>query len=94
MGSCKIQKTSLMNTFAQRVINFNTHLVYEQLLPNGFAVLNPYVDNPETMEVMRAFYEKFYKDDIRNHDFKLPSQSEKSDSKNDTVKKDTVKKEN
>ena len=51
-----------MNTFAERVINFNTHLVYEQLLPNGFAVLNPYVDNPETMQVMRAFYEKFYKD--------------------------------
>ena len=51
-----------MNTFAERVINFNTHLVYEQVLPNGFAVLNPYVDNPETMQVMRAFYEKFYKD--------------------------------
>ena len=51
-----------MNTFAERVINFNTHLVYEQLLPNGFAVLNPYVDNPETMQVMRAFYEKFYND--------------------------------
>ena len=51
-----------MNTFAERVINFNKHLVYEQSLPNGFAVLNPYVDNPETMQVMRAFYEKFYKD--------------------------------
>lgn len=44
--------------------------------------------------ILDKYYEKFYKDDIRNHDFKLPSQSEKSDSKNDTVKKDTVKKEN
>lgn len=50
------------NTFANRVINFNTHLVYNDALPKGFDVLNPYMDNPETMEVMRAFYHKFYND--------------------------------
>ena len=51
-----------MNTFADRVINFNTHLAYNQSLPKGFDVLNPYMDNPETIEVMRAFYHKFYND--------------------------------
>ena len=51
-----------MSTFADRVINFNTHLAYNQSLPEGFDVLNPYIDNPETMEVMRAFYHKFYND--------------------------------
>lgn len=51
-----------MNTFADRIINFNTHLEYNQSLPKGFDVLNPYMDNPETMEVMRAFYHKFYND--------------------------------
>ena len=51
-----------MNTFADRVINFNTHLAYNDALPKGFDVLNPYMDNPETMEVMRAFYHKFYND--------------------------------
>ena len=51
-----------MNTFADRGINFNTHLAYNQSLPKGFDVLNPYMDNPETMEVMRAFYHKFYND--------------------------------
>ena len=51
-----------MNTFADRVINFNTHLAYNQSLPKDFDVLNPYMDNPETMEVMRAFYHKFYND--------------------------------
>ena len=35
-----------MNTFADRVINFNTHLAYNQSLPEGFDVLNPYLDNP------------------------------------------------
>ena len=51
-----------MSTFANRIINFNTHLEYNQSLPKGFDVLNPYMDNPETMEVMRAFYHKFYND--------------------------------
>jgi len=51
-----------MSTFADRIINFNTHLEYNQSLPKGFDVLNPYMDNPETMEVMRAFYHKFYND--------------------------------
>ena len=51
-----------MNTFADRIINFNTHLEYNQSLPKDFDVLNPYMDNPETMEVMRAFYNKFYND--------------------------------
>ena len=51
-----------MNTFADRIINFNTHLEYNQSLPKDFDVLNPYMDNPETMEVMRAFYHKFYND--------------------------------
>ena len=51
-----------MSTFADRIINFNTHLEYNQSLPKGFDVLNPYMDNPETMEVMRTFYHKFYND--------------------------------
>ena len=51
-----------MSTFADRIINFNTHLAYNDALPKDFDVLNPYMDNPETMEVMRAFYHKFYND--------------------------------
>ena len=51
-----------MSTFADRIINFNTHLEYNKSLPKGFDVLNPYMDNPETMEVMRAFYHKIYND--------------------------------
>ena len=57
-----------MSTFADRIINFNTHLEYNQSLPKGFDVLNPYMDNPETMEVMRTFYHKFYND---NHQRKF-----------------------
>lgn len=51
-----------MKTFADRVIEFNQHLAYTGNLPDGFQVLNPYLDNPETMEVMRKFYHKYYND--------------------------------
>ncbi|TSJ47975.1 SMUG2 DNA glycosylase family protein [Fluviicola chungangensis] len=51
--------------FADKVIVFNRELSYQGKLPEGFRVLNPYLDNPETMEVMRQFYHKYYHDGIR-----------------------------
>lgn len=52
-------------TFADRVIDFNQNLQYSGNLPNGFQVLNPYLDNPETLEVMQKFYQKYYNDDLK-----------------------------
>lgn len=49
-------------TFGDKVINFNRHLKYSGKLPEGFQVINPYMDNPETMNVMQQFYHKFYND--------------------------------
>jgi hypothetical protein len=49
-------------TFADKVIDFNRHLNYSGKLPEGFQVMNPYLDNPETMEVMQQFYHKYYND--------------------------------
>lgn len=49
-------------TFAEQVIQFNENLIYSGNLPNGFEVLNPYLDNPETMQVMQKFYHKYYND--------------------------------
>lgn len=51
-----------METFADKVITFNKQLSYLGTLPKGFDVLNPYLDNPETLEVMTQFYQKFYAD--------------------------------
>ncbi|AHF14532.1 SMUG2 DNA glycosylase family protein [Niabella soli] len=51
-----------MTTFADKVIDFNRNLHYTGKLPDGFRVLNPYLDNPETMEVMGQFYHKYYND--------------------------------
>ena len=52
-------------SMAERIIDFNRGLTYSGQLPTGFAVLNPYTDHPETMEVMGAFYRKFYADNQR-----------------------------
>lgn len=56
-----------MGTFADKIIDFNTHLNYEDALPEGFAVLNPYVDNPEAVRVMEFFYRKFYNDNHKRY---------------------------
>lgn len=49
-------------SFAEKVIDFNRNLHYSGSLPDRFQVLNPYLDNPETMEVMQQFYHKYYND--------------------------------
>lgn len=49
-------------TFADKVIEFNENLKFSGKLPEDFQVLNPYLDNPETMIVMKEFYHKYYND--------------------------------
>ncbi|MCJ8154219.1 SMUG2 DNA glycosylase family protein [Chryseobacterium sp. SSA4.19] len=49
-------------TFAEKVVEFNQNLKYSGKLPAEFQVLNPYLDNPETLVVMQRFYEKYYND--------------------------------
>lgn len=55
----------MSETFADRVIAFNRQLHYSGKLPKGFQVMNPYLDNPETMEVMQQFYRKYYNDSVK-----------------------------
>ncbi|MDR6737204.1 uracil-DNA glycosylase family protein [Sphingobacterium sp. 2149] len=54
-----------MVTFAQKVITFNKQLHYSEKLPADFDVINPYLDNPETLVVMEQFYKKFYQDNLQ-----------------------------
>ena len=52
----------MTKTFGDKVIDFNRHLEYSDKLPKDFKVINPYLDNPETIDVMQQFYNKFYND--------------------------------
>lgn len=54
--------TALFKTFADKVIAFNSQLNFKDKLPQGFQVMNPFLDNPETLQIMQAFYKKFYQD--------------------------------
>lgn len=48
--------------FGEQVIAFNNQLHYNGLLPGDFAVINPFIENPETLPTMEKFYRKFYSD--------------------------------
>lgn len=50
------------NTFAEKIIQFNKNLLFENPIPKGFQILNPYLNNPETLQVMKSFYNKYYHD--------------------------------
>lgn len=52
----------MKRTFADQVIDFNKNLKFIGNLPKDFQVLNPYLDNPETLVVMQKFYQKYYHD--------------------------------
>ena len=52
----------MSKSFGDKVIDFNRNLHYPDKLPPGFQVINPFLDNPETMEVAQQFYHKFYND--------------------------------
>ena len=52
----------MIKCFGDKVIEFNRNLHYAGKLPSGFQVINPFMDNPETMEVMQQFYHKYYQD--------------------------------
>lgn len=52
----------MSKSFADKVIDFNRSLHYPGKLPEGFHVMNPYLDNPETIVVMQQFYHKYYND--------------------------------
>ncbi|MFN4363532.1 SMUG2 DNA glycosylase family protein [Chryseobacterium hispalense] len=51
-----------MKNFGEKVIEFNKKLCYNGNLPDDFHVLNPYLDNAETLQVMEQFYHKYYSD--------------------------------
>jgi hypothetical protein len=55
-------KERLQKTIADKIITFNQQIHYTGSLPPEFSVLNPFRENPETMQVMKQFYQKFYND--------------------------------
>ncbi|MBO9154263.1 uracil-DNA glycosylase family protein [Chitinophaga sp. GCM10012297] len=51
-----------MQTFADKIIHFNTHLHYTGKLPQGINIMNPFAEQPVVVDIMKQFYKKFYND--------------------------------
>jgi hypothetical protein len=56
-----------MNSFADRVISFNTELEFNGVLPPGIGIMNPFRENVQILPLVSAFYRKFYEDDRKRH---------------------------
>lgn len=50
------------DTLAQQIISFNRQVQFNGELPEGYGVINPFIDDQTTMAVMEQFYMKFYND--------------------------------
>lgn len=56
-----------MDTFGERVIEFNRTLDFNGLLPGGIRIMNPFRENDQILPVSSAFYTKFYADNRTRH---------------------------
>ncbi len=53
---------------AEKIIRFNEALTFEEPLPEGIRIMNPYRDSPDALRVSSLFYRKYYSD---NHPRRL-----------------------
>jgi hypothetical protein len=49
-------------TFAEKIIGFNQSLRFDQPLPAGIRVMNPFAENPDALKASSQFYLKYYSD--------------------------------
>ena len=55
-------------TFADRVIRYNKELTYAgEPLPVGIRIMNPFKEHEQTMDIVDAFYHKYYNDNKQRH---------------------------
>ncbi len=55
-----------MKTFADRIIAFNKQLEFNETLPHGISVMNPFKDK-NVLALSSAFYKKYYNDNCSRH---------------------------
>jgi hypothetical protein len=60
----KVTPLSKKVTFADHVINFNSHVQFTGKLPSGIRIMNPFREQPQILGVMSQFYKKFYNDHL------------------------------
>lgn len=51
-----------MTNLAEKIIQFNSNLTFDYLLPDRIRIMNPFAENPYAMETSARFYRKYYAD--------------------------------
>lgn len=51
-----------MKTFAEKIIDFNNKIDFKGELPPGISIMNPFKENPHSLEISSIFYKKYYDD--------------------------------
>lgn len=51
-----------MKTFAEKIIAFNNKIDFKGELPPGISIMNPFKENPHSLEISSIFYKKYYDD--------------------------------
>jgi len=57
----------MLQTFADRVIAFNSSLEFNDPLPKGISIMNPFRQNDQILPISSAFYRKYYSDNRARH---------------------------
>ncbi len=56
-----------MGSFADKVVEFNSKLVFNGPLPPGVRIMNPFAANCQAIKIASIFYQKYYNDKTRRH---------------------------
>jgi Domain of unknown function (DUF4918) len=56
-----------MGSFADKVVEFNSKLVFNGPLPPGVRKMNPFAANCQAIKIASVFYQKYYNDKNRRH---------------------------
>jgi hypothetical protein len=56
-----------MTTFAEKVISFCNEVAFDEPLPGGISIMNPFRDNDHVLKVITQFYNRFYNDNKSRH---------------------------
>jgi len=57
----------MLKNFAEKIISFYKVVDYQDSLPSGLSVMNPFRENPDILPVITQFYQKFYSDNNLRH---------------------------
>jgi hypothetical protein len=57
----------MMTTFAEKIISFCKELDFTGSLPDGISIMNPFRTNPNILNPISQFYNKFYDDTVPRH---------------------------